>query len=146
MAEKWLLLVSRRFLTQGVRQMAVYKVEKGELVKVGETLESMVRADLAGWDDFDEDLMYKGLGFVRYDDEDGVYVLYRRSETDRAPDELPGVMYVFDVNIDESNVDYILVTSALPDFLSVVKMLEPLVARKLRLDAEFEKEELRRRR
>ena len=50
--------------------MAVYKVEKGELVKVGETLESMVRADLAGWDDFDEDLMYKGLGFVRYDDED----------------------------------------------------------------------------
>ncbi len=119
--------------------MAVYKVEKGELVKVGETLESMVRADLAGWDDFDEDLMYKGLGFVRYDDEDGVYVLYRRSEADRAPDELPGVMYVFDVNIDESNVDYILVTSALPDFLSVVKMLEPLVARKLRLDAEFEK-------
>lgn len=126
--------------------MAVYKVEKGELVKVGDTLESMVRADLAGWDDFDEDLMYKGLGFVRYDDEDGVYVLYRRSEADRAPDELPGVMYVFDVNIDESNVDYILVTSALPDFLSVVKMLEPLVARKLRLDAEFEKEELRRRR
>lgn len=126
--------------------MAVYKVEKGELVKVGETLESMVRADLAGCDDFDEDLMYKGLGFVRYDDEDGVYVLYRRSEADRAPDELPGVMYVFDVNIDESNVDYILVTSALPDFLSVVKMLEPLVARKLRLDAEFEKEELRRRR
>ena len=146
MAEKWLLLVSRRFLTRGVRQMVVYKVEKGELVKVGETLESMVRADLAGWDDFDEDLMYKGLGFVRYDDEDGVYVLYRRSEADRAPDELPGVMYVFDVNIDESNVDYILVTSALPDFLSVVKMLEPLVARKLRLDAEFEKEELRRRR
>lgn len=144
MAEKWLLLVSRRFLTRGVRQMAVYKVEKGELVKVGETLESMVRAALAGWDDFDEDLMYKGLGFVRYDDEDGVYVLYRRSEADRAPDELPGVMYVFDVNIDESNVDYILVTSALPDFLSVVKMLEPLVARKLRLDAEFEKEELRR--
>lgn len=126
--------------------MAVYKVEKGELVKVGETLESMVRADLAGWDDFDEDLMYKGLGFVRYDDEDGVYVLYRRSEADRAPDELPGVMYVFDVNIDESNVDYILVTSALPDFLSVVKMLEPLVARKLRLDAEFEKSELGRRR
>ena len=126
--------------------MAVYKVEKGELVKVGETLESMVRADLAGWDDFDEDLMYKGLGFVRYDEEDEVYVLYRRSETDRAPDELPGVMYVFDVNIDESNVDYILVTSALPDFLSVVKMLEPLVARKLRLDAEFEKSELGRRR
>lgn len=126
--------------------MAVYKVEKGELVKVGETLESMVRAGLAEWDDFDDDLMYKGLGFVRYDEEDGVYVLYRRSETDRAPDELPGVMYVFDVNIDESNVDYILVTSALPDFLSVVKMLEPLVARKLRLDAEFEKEELRRRR
>lgn len=144
MAEKWLLLVSRRFLTRGVRQMAVYKVEKGELVKVGDTLESLVRADLAGWGDFDEDLMYKGLGFVRYDDEDGVYVLYRRSEADRAPDELPGVMYVFDVNIDESNVDYILVTSALPDFLSVVKMLEPLVARKLRLDAEFEKEELRR--
>ena len=126
--------------------MAVYKVEKGELVKVGETLESMVRADLAGWDDFDEDLMYKGLGFVRYDEEDEVYVLYRRSETDRAPDELPGVMYVFDVNIDESNVDYILVSESLPEFLAVVKMLEPLVARKLRLDAEFEKSELGRRR
>lgn len=126
--------------------MAVYKVEKGELVKVGETLESLVRDDLANWENFDEDLMYKGLGFVRYDEEDGVYTLYRRSETDRPADELPGVMYVFDVNIDESNMDYILVTESLPEYLAVVKMLEPLVARKLRLDAEFEKKELGRRR
>jgi len=120
--------------------MAVYKVVKGELEKVGETLEGLVREDLANWENFDEDLMYKGLGFVRYDEEDGVYTLFRRSETDRPADELPGVMYVFDVNIDESNMDYILVTDALPEYLAVVKMLEPLVARKLRLDVQLDKE------
>ena len=69
--------------------MAVYKVVKGEVEKVGETLESLVRADLANWENFDEDLMYKGLGFVRYDEEDDVYSIYRRSETDRPADELP---------------------------------------------------------
>lgn len=124
--------------------MAVYKVEKGGLVKVGESLEALVKPSLANWENFDDDLMYKGLGFVRYDEEDGVYVLYRRDDAVRAADELPGVVYVFDVNIDESNIDYILIDAAeaLPDFLAVVKMLEPLAARKLRLDAEFEKERL----
>lgn len=124
--------------------MAVYRVEKGGLVRVGETLEELVKPSLANWENFDDDLMYKGLGFVRYDEEDGVYVFYRRDAAVRAADELPGVVYVFDVNIDESNIDYILIDAAeaLADFLAVVKMLEPLAARKLRLDAEFEKERL----
>lgn len=124
--------------------MAVYRVEKGGLVRVGETLEELVKPSLANWENFDDDLMYKGLGFVRYDEEDGVYVLYRRDAAVRAADELPGVVYVFDVNIDESNIDYILIDAAeaLADFLAVVKMLEPLAARKLRLDAELEKERL----
>lgn len=119
--------------------MAVYKVEKGELVKVGETLESMVRDDWAEWEDFENAFLGDLLKFRLYDEADGVYRLYNRLDAARPEGELPGVRYLFDVNLDDSNLDYILVTDSLPDFLAVMKMLEPLAARKVRLDAEFEK-------
>lgn len=120
--------------------MAVYQVVKGELDKVGETLEGLLRADLTEWDDWEEDVMSKGLQFHRYDEEEGVYRLYRREDVQRPAGELPGIRYVFDVNIDDSNIDYILVEDSLPQFLAVMKLLEPLAARKARLDAEFEKQ------
>lgn len=124
--------------------MAVYKVEKGELVKVGDTLEGMVRSDWAEWEDFEDGFLGALLKFRLYDDADDVYRLYRREEAERPDGELPGVKYIFDVNIDGSNFDYILVEDSLPQFLAVMRMLEPLATRKVRLDAEFEKQQSRR--
>jgi hypothetical protein len=124
--------------------MAVYKVEKGELVKAAETLESLVRDDWAEWEDFENVFLGDLLKFRLYDEVDGVYRLYNRLDAARPEGELPGVRYLFDVNLDDSNLDYILVTDSLPDFLAVMKMLEPLAARKVRLDAEFEKASSRR--
>lgn len=119
--------------------MAVYVVEKGELVKKGETIEEMVRTDWAEWEDYENGFLGDLLKFRRYDEEYNVYRLYRRENIDRPTGELPGVRYIFDVNIDDSNMDSILVNDSLPDFLAVLRMLEPLANRQARLDAEFEK-------
>jgi hypothetical protein len=119
--------------------MAVYKVEKGELVKVGDTLEGLVREDWAEWENFESGFLGDLLKFRLYDEADDVYLLYRREDAARPEGELPGVKYLFDVNIDESNMDFILVEDSLPQFLTVLKLLEPLATRKVRLDAEFEK-------
>ncbi|SFP29095.1 hypothetical protein SAMN05216601_10874 [Ectopseudomonas composti] len=124
--------------------MAVYKVEKDELVKVGENLEDMVRSDWADWENFEDIFLGEQLKFRLYDDATGVYRLYRREEAKRPDGELPDVKYIFDVNVDGSNFDYILVEDSLPQFLAVMRMLEPLAARQVRLEAEFEKEQNRR--
>lgn len=115
--------------------MAVYKVEKGELVKVGETLESMVRDDWADWEEYDD--FMRQLGFIQYDDVFGAYKLMRREKFERPEGELPGVRYLFSVDIDGSNMDDILVGDDLPAFLRVLELLEPLVRRQERLSAEI---------
>lgn len=119
--------------------MAVYKAENGELVLVAETLESMLTPELANWEDWD-DLM-RGLGFSLYDEVSGAYKFYRRydSENDLPEGHLPGVAYMFDVNIDESNIDYILVSNRLPEYLQALKLLEPLVNRAEAVERELDK-------
>lgn len=129
--------------------MAVYKIEKGELVLVAETLESLLRPDLADWEDWDH--MMIELGFTLYDEVSGAYKFFRRSETkiDSPEGELPGVAYMFDVNIDESNIDYIVVSNRLPEYLSALKLLEPLVNRaaavEMQLEKQLKEEQMRRR-
>ncbi len=120
--------------------MAVYKVENGELVRIEEDFMNLVRPEWVEWDDFEEDLLRARLGFIRYDDEENVYRLFRRENVDRPEGELPKVRFIFDVNIDESNFDFILLEDSLPDFLAVMRMLEPLVNRQQRLNRELEKQ------
>lgn len=120
--------------------MAVYKLEKGELVLVAETLESMLSPVLAEWEDWDH-LMH-ALGFTLYDEVNGAYRFFRRSESslESPAADLPGVAYMFDVNIDESNIDYILLSNRLPEYLAVLKLLEPLVNRAAAVEAQLEKD------
>lgn len=108
--------------------MAVYGIEKGELVQLAETLESMLSPELAGWSDFDD--LLSGLGMGLYDEVGDAYRLYRRHCYDEAWPEgkLPGVKFVFDVNVDGDNFDLILIGDRLPDYLAVLRLLEPLVA------------------
>lgn len=120
--------------------MAVYKVEKGELVRIEEEFMNLVRPEWVEWNDFEEDLLRTRLGFIRYDEEEGVYRLYRRENVARPEGELPKVRYIFDVSIDDSSFDLILLEDALPDFLAVMSMLEPLVNRQQRLSKELEKQ------
>jgi hypothetical protein len=119
--------------------MAVYKIENGELALVAETLESMLTPELANWEDWD-DLM-RNLSFSLYDEVSGAYRFYRRYDSEKdSPDvNLPGVAYMFDVNIDESNMDYILVSSRLPEYLQALKLLEPLVNRAEAVERELDK-------
>lgn len=120
--------------------MAVYKLEKSELVLVAETLESMLSPVLAEWEDWDQ--FMQTLGFTLYDEVNGAYRFYRRSESslESPAAELPGVAYMFDVNIDESNIDYILLSNRLPEYLTVLKLLEPLVNRSAAVEAQLEKD------
>ncbi len=108
--------------------MAVYGIEKGELVQLAETLESMLSPELAGWSDFDG--LLSGLGMGLYDEVGDAYRLYRRQRYDEAWPEgkLPGVKFMFEVNIDGDNFDVILIGDRLPDYLAVLRLLEPLVA------------------
>lgn len=122
--------------------MAVYKIEGGELVKFGDTLEGLVRADWAEWENFESGFLGDLLKFRLYDEAEDVYMLYRREDADRPDGELPGVKYLFDVNLDDSNLDFILVEDSLPQYLAALRLLEPLATRKIRLDAEFEKKAL----
>jgi hypothetical protein len=115
--------------------MAVFKIERGELVRVSETLEAMLRPDWADWEEYDD--FIRVMGFIQYDDVVGVYRLYRREEFERPEGELPGVRYLFDVDIDGSNIDYILVGDDLPAYLRVLELLEPLVRRHERLQADI---------
>lgn len=125
--------------------MAVYKIENGELALVAETLESMLTPELANWEDWD-DLM-RGLGFSLFDEVSSAYKFYRRfdSKIDSPEGNLPGVAYMFDVNIDESNIDYILVSNRLPEYLQALKLLEPLVNRAEAVERELDKARQRER-
>lgn len=105
--------------------MAVFKVVRGELERVAETIEALVREDLADWQEYDEFLA--SLGFIKYLEVEDVYRLARRENIDRPLGELPGVRYLFDVDIDGSNIDYILVGDDMPAYLRTVELLEPLV-------------------
>jgi hypothetical protein len=109
--------------------MAVYQIEKGELVEVGATLEGMLREDWANWEDYEE--LLKNLKLSLYDEVTDVYKMYRRPDgvQNSACGELPGIKYVFDVNIDGDNFDYILLSDRLPEYLAVMRLLEPLVNR-----------------
>ncbi|WP_275546303.1 hypothetical protein [Pseudomonas sp. Marseille-Q0931] len=110
--------------------MAVYEVVKGELVKVAAQLEDLLLPELADFDDYEVGLLQKKLGFIVYDDVADVYRLFRRENMERAKGELPGIRFIFDVCIDGSAMDCILVKDdSLPDFLAVMRMLEPLVNR-----------------
>lgn len=127
--------------------MAVYGVEKGELVVLAETLEAMLCPELADWEDFDD--LLKGLGLWVHDEVGDAYKLYRRQAHDESWPEgkLPGVKFVFDVNVDGDSIDFILVGDRLPDFLAVLRLLEPLVAADRDVAAraeEMRQEELRR--
>lgn len=106
--------------------MAVYRLEKGELVLLAETLEDMLCPELAAWDDFDD--LLRGLGMWLHEEVGDAYRLYRRSGDVHTPEgRLPGVKYMFDVNIDGDNIDYILIGDRLPDYLAVLRLLSPLV-------------------
>jgi HPt (histidine-containing phosphotransfer) domain-containing protein len=109
--------------------MAVYQIEKGELVEVGATLEELLREDWADWEDYEE--LLKKLKLSLYDEVSDVYKMYRRPDgAQNSPlGELPGIKYVFDVNIDGDNFDYILLSDRLPEYLAVMRLLEPLVNR-----------------
>jgi hypothetical protein len=125
--------------------MAVYKLENGELALVAVTLESMLREELAEWEEWDQ--FMRDLGFTLYDEVSGAYKFYRREEHRVDSGDLPGVAYMFDVNIDESNIDYILVSNRLPEYLKVLSLLEPLVNRAEAIEKQLEKqlkEELKR--
>ncbi|ASL27365.1 hypothetical protein [Azotobacter chroococcum] len=127
--------------------MAVYGVEKGELVLLAETLESMLCQELANWKEFDD--LLKDLGLWVHDEVGDAYKLYRRqAHAESWPEgRLPGVKFIFDVNVDGDSIDYILVGDRLPDFLAVLRLLEPLVAADRDVAARAEKmrqEDLRR--
>jgi len=110
--------------------MAVYEVVKGELVKVAAQLEDLLLPELADIEDYEVGLLQKKLGFIVYDEVADVYKLFRRGGLESAKGKLPGIRFIFDVSIDESAIDSILVMDdSLPDFLAVMRMLEPLVNR-----------------
>ncbi|WP_296276760.1 hypothetical protein [Pseudomonas sp. UBA7530] len=118
--------------------MAVYEVVKGELVKVAAQLEDLLLPELAHVEDYEVGLLEKRLGFIVYDDVEDVYKLFRRGRLENAEGKLPGVRFIFDVSIDESAMDSILVKEdSLPDFLAVMRMLEPLVNRAATLRQEL---------
>lgn len=107
--------------------MAVYGLEKGELVVLAETLEEMLCPELAAWEVYD-DLM-GALGLGQWDEVEGAYTLYRRArfEQDWPQGKLPGCKFLFQVEVDGENIDYILIGDRLPDYLAVLRVLQPLV-------------------
>lgn len=117
-----------------VHGMGVYKIENSELVRVAETIEELVRPDWADWDEHDEFMHY--LGFVTHDEVVGVYKLMRRENLNRPDGELPGVRWLFDLDVDGSSIDYIMVGDDLPGFLRTLELVEPLVRRADRHGAE----------
>lgn len=121
--------------------MAVYGVEKGELVLLAETLEQMLCQELALWNEFDD--LIRDLGMWLHDEVGDAYKIYRRPSHDEQWPEgkLPMVKFMFDVNVDGDSIDYILIGDRLPDYLAVLRLLEPLVAAD-RYTAERAKEQI----
>lgn len=107
--------------------MAVYGVQKGELVQLAETLEQMLSPDLARWEEYDD--LLRGLGMSLHAEVGDAYKLYRRHRHDDPWPEgkLPGVKFMFDLSIDGDSFDYILIDASLPNYLAVLRLLEPLV-------------------
>ncbi|TLX65087.1 hypothetical protein DN820_01880 [Stutzerimonas nosocomialis] len=118
--------------------MAIYTVKQGQLVKAADTLEQFTGRDLI--DDYDQ--LLRSNGFVVAEEQAHAYMRYVRLTGARPSPVLHGIKYVFDVAIDNDSVEYILVTDDLGAYLDVVRMLEPLVNRGIRLEQELERETL----
>ncbi|WP_312921120.1 hypothetical protein [Stutzerimonas nitrititolerans] len=114
--------------------MAIYTVQNGQLIKVAATLEEFVGQELI--EDYDEYLA--GQGFYVLEKEVNAYTMLRRHDSASAPEALGQVRYIFDIEISDDSVEYIFVADELGDLLAVIGQLEPLVAKGLRLESEFE--------
>ncbi|WP_301361859.1 hypothetical protein [Stutzerimonas nitrititolerans] len=114
--------------------MAIYTVQNGQLIKVAATLEEFVGQELI--EDYDKFLA--GQGFYVLEKEVNAYTMLSRREEGGAPGELAKVRYIFDVEVSDDSVEYIFVEDELGDLLAVIGKLEPLVAKGLRLESEFE--------
>lgn len=120
--------------------MAVYKIGNGKLALVAESLDNILPPALAEWEDWDG--LMDATGFTLLDEVDDVYRCYRRmsSRIESVEGQLHGVAYMFDVMIDDSNMDYILLSNRLPEYLEVLRLLEPLVNRSVAMREEVKRQ------
>lgn len=116
--------------------MAIYTVEQGQLVKVAATLEDYVGVELI----HDYDIYLRQQGFSLIDEQVHAYQMHTRYGLVRTGLAMPDITYIFDVTVNDDSVEYIVIPNDLGVYLDVLKKLEPLVNRGLRLQAELARE------
>lgn len=84
------------------------------------------------------------LGFVAMDDVEGAYTVFRRVGPGLTDSAFGHAQYVWLVEHAEDHLDVVITTGGLPEYLTVLRMLEPLVNRRRALEAEIELELERR--
>ncbi len=118
--------------------MAVYKFNSGALQRVGEDLGELVPAYLVDTPELHAAMM--AVGFLLSDDIDGAVLIYRRAPAVSGVHYLPGVRWVFDVSVDGEAIDWVLVGDSLPDYLALLALLQPVIARRREIVAEVDAE------
>lgn len=118
--------------------MAVYKFNNGEFQRVGEDLGELVPAHLLSSTELHGVMI--NAGFWLSDDIDGTVSIYRRAPAGGGVHYLPGVRWVFDVSVDGEALDSVLVGDSLPDYLALLGLLQPLIARRRELAVEVNAE------
>ncbi|MFJ3259860.1 hypothetical protein ACIPK7_06360 [Pseudomonas sp. NPDC086581] len=116
--------------------MAVYEVKQAELVRVAEQIDEVFHAD---WDKCGsvENALLKA-GFIPHDEVSSAYIVFRRLGPGlRERKDLPGTAYVW--VLDElCSMDIVLAGDSLPDYLMMMRLLEPVVRRAKALEKELE--------
>ncbi|WP_314407377.1 hypothetical protein [Pseudomonas kuykendallii] len=119
--------------------MAIYTLKGGVYSKVAEDISEMLPVEMVAWEDWDA--LMRQLGFIRYDEVSGGYRLWMRTHgsMERHDKTMLGCKYMFDVDLDEETLNLVLVDDNLPDFLMMMRELQPLVLRGEALEREMAK-------
>lgn len=118
--------------------MAVYKFNGGAFQRVGEDLGEMVPAHLLEAAEVQRGMA--AVGFWLSDAIGDSVSIYRRAPVAGGVHYLPGVRWVFDVSVDGEAIDSVLVGDSLPDYLALLGLLQPLIARRRELAVEVSAE------
>lgn len=118
--------------------MAVYKFNGGAFQRVGEDLGELVPAHLL--ETAERQRAMGTVGFWLSDTVCDSVAIYRRAPAAGGVHYLPGVSWVFDVSVDGEAIDWVLVGDSLPDYLALLGLLQPLIARRRELAAEVSAE------
>ncbi|WP_110641040.1 hypothetical protein [Salinicola sp. CPA57] len=113
--------------------MSVYHIENGGLVKIAETINDWVPSDGS------QAVAWHRVGFEEVEENEGAFTWYEASElVDDAP-QLDAYLFAFAVEAGSDLSRWVvLVRDSLPEFLLVMKMLEPLLTRANYLQVEAE--------